>query len=191
MISKVSKVKFVLALLTLLNNIPVVCAQDATGSLFSVPFKWTAEDGKPFSLDNLKGRPTVVSMIYTQCKSACPLTIQRVQAIEKEIGVRAPGVNFLLVTLDPGRDKAEELLNFKKSHDIDRANWHLLTGSDADVRKFSVLIGVSFQKDSATQEILHSNRLVVLTPKGEIGFTLEGLSSDTKPLVDAVLKSVA
>ena len=191
MINKIYSAKFLILSLALLLNIALAQAEEGNGSLFNVPFKWTDENGKPFSLAQLKGRPTVVSMIYTQCKSACPLTIQRVQAIEKQFGDDASKVNFLLVTLDPGRDKAVELLNFKKSHDIDRENWHLLTGSDADVRKFSVLIGVSFQKDSATQEILHSNRLIALLPDGSIGYTLEGLASDTTALVDLVRQNAA
>lgn len=182
--------RYFVLLLSVIFSVTSTHAESTSDSLFNVPFNWIAENGKSFSLQQLKGKPTVVSMIYTQCKSACPLTIQRVQAIEDKLGDQSKQVNFLLVTLDPGRDKAKELLHFKESHKIDRPNWHLLTGSEADVRKFSVLIGYSFQKDTSTQEILHSNKLLMLLPDGSIGFTLEGLASDTDTLVDAITNNL-
>lgn len=154
-------------------------------SLFNVKFSWIDDQGKAFQLAKDSGRNTVLTMAYSHCKSACPLTVERLRRIDTELKKLGKQADFVVVSLDPANDTPEALAEFKKAHKIDLDNWHLLHGSDEDVRKLSIMIGYSYKRDFETTEIMHSNKILLLGADGRINLTLEGLDSDIQPLVVA------
>jgi protein SCO1/2 len=43
------------------------------------------QDGKPFKLTDLRGRPVVVSMFYNSCQFVCPMLIDTVRATQDRL----------------------------------------------------------------------------------------------------------
>jgi protein SCO1/2 len=107
---------------------------DYEGSLMppNVPvadFTLTDEAGKPVSLEGLKGGPSIVTFLYTDCKDVCPLTAQQIRGAMDSLGKDIPVV---AITADPRNDtpaKVETWLN--EQHLQGRMHW----GLDRDGRR--------------------------------------------------------
>lgn len=166
------------------------------GSLYDLPLNWTNQSGKEFKLENLRGKPVILTLAYTKCKTACPLTMQRLKKIEQELESKVKDPHFVVISLDPETDTPKKMAEFEKQYKLDGKRWHLLTGSPSDVRRFSVLLSYSYQKVPETSlkenpdkdEIVHSNKILALNENGEIASILEGLSSEIKPFVAEIEK---
>jgi protein SCO1 len=78
---------------------------------------------------DFKGKPLLLGFIFTNCPDVCPLTshnFQLVQEQAKNEGIK--GVNFILISFDPDRDKPWVLKDYANLRNIDESNFKLLTG---------------------------------------------------------------
>lgn len=68
------------------------------------PFTLTGTDGKPFSTEQLKGRPYAVFFGFTHCPDVCPNTLGRLANLRKQLGRGERAFEILFVSVDPKRD---------------------------------------------------------------------------------------
>ncbi len=162
------------------------CLAEESPSLYDLELSWQDQSGQSLSISEWKGSPVVLTMAYTRCKSACPITIQRLKTIEAGLEKENKRAEFVIVSFDPSRDTSAQLSHFIRMHDLKGSHWHLLTGSEEAVRKLAVALGISYQEDPKTQEFRHSNKIILLDKKGRIAQEVEGLGSNTAPIVSAV-----
>ena len=77
-------------------------------SVYHLPAVWTTQNGDNIELKDLKGNVLVVVMIYTSCKTACPIFIKDMREIRKRVdeqaGDKCKQVKYLLVSIDPETD---------------------------------------------------------------------------------------
>ena len=72
------------------------------------PFTLVDQNGKPFSSDRLKGKPTLIYFGYAFCPDVCPTSLLLMEtAIEKLGPDTAKKVNLVFITIDPERDTPE------------------------------------------------------------------------------------
>src|SRR5690606_36203049 len=77
-------------------------------SIYQAGGDWTDHRGNTFELDNLEGKNQVVVMAYTSCQHTCPILVQSMKQIYKEMPPEARAqTEFLLATLDTERDSVE------------------------------------------------------------------------------------
>ena len=145
-------------------------------SIFSITDTFQSQNKKNFVLSSLKGKPTVVGMIFTSCGYACPRLTSDMRNIAGELKGDRARVNFVQVSFDTDRDNPDELKKFAKQMGLDD-NWILLHGSEETVRTLSVLLNVQFEKD-AEGNFSHSNVISVLDKNGVLAFQKEGLEAD-------------
>lgn len=169
----------------------ICTAEENKSSLYSVPLKWTDESGHKVKLSQWAERFVVITMAYTTCKSSCPLTFKRLKEIESSLEKQGAHAEFVVVSFDPVRDTPTQMAHFKMMHKLEGEHWHLLAGTEDAIRTLSVLLGISYQRDPASGEYVHSNKIALLDTAGAIVVNLEGLASDTQPLVEAVVKAGA
>jgi protein SCO1 len=84
---------------------------------------------------DLKGKPFLLGFIFTNCPDVCPLTshnFQMVQEEAKNAGIK--GVNFVLISFDPDRDKPGVLKEYANLRSLDESNFKLLTGDKDTIR---------------------------------------------------------
>jgi protein SCO1/2 len=84
---------------------------------------------------DLKGKPYLLGFIFTNCPDVCPLTSHNFQLVQEELknqGIK--GVNFVLISFDPDRDKPWVLKDYAILRNIDLSNFKLLTGSGEDIK---------------------------------------------------------
>jgi len=100
----------------------------------------TDQDGRPFSLATLAGRPVLVFFGYTHCPDVCPATVGIIDAALVQAG---PGPRVVFVSIDPERDDAAAMKSYLRYLPPAYTG---LTGSPAAVRANATAWGVQYAK---------------------------------------------
>jgi cytochrome oxidase Cu insertion factor (SCO1/SenC/PrrC family) len=90
----------------------------------------------------LKDNIVVISFIFTNCQSACPLMTRNLTMIRdmlREDERRA--IQFVSISIDPLRDTPSAMKEFAQKHDADNGGWLWLTGLPDDVNYVTKRLG--------------------------------------------------
>ena len=139
------------------------------------------QDGKPISMRALRGRPVLVSFLYTTCDDTCPAQAQTMRGALDDLGHDVPAI---AIAVDPPRDTPERARAFLlKARATGRIDFVL--GSRAQLQP--LWKGFFIRPQSVNQE--HQARFTLIDKKGfqRIGFpgdaaTPEALAHDLKLL---------
>jgi protein SCO1/2 len=121
--------------------------------------------GRVRHLSDFAGKVLVVSDSMTLCQESCPLdTASVVQAARRtDRGGAGKDVEFLTVTVDPGRDTPHRLAAYRRLFRPSPPNWLTLTGTPAHVRALWKAFGVYIKRvpegSPAAQDWLTGKRL--------------------------------
>jgi protein SCO1/2 len=160
-------------------------------SIYQLESVWTSDVGREIKLGVLQGQPQVLAMFFSHCEYACPITVNNMLTIERDLPeTLRERVDFLLVSFDTERDTLEALRAYRERMKLSPAHWTLLRGREDDVRELAALLGINYQKDARGQ-FAHSNVITVLNAAGEIAHQEIGLHPQTAEIVKAVEKMVA
>ncbi len=91
-------------------------------------FTLTDQNGKQVSLAQFKGRPVVLTFLYTHCPDQCPLTAERLHASMVTLGNDASKVGVVAVSTDPKGDTQQAAQKFTLQHNM-QDYWHYLIGT--------------------------------------------------------------
>jgi protein SCO1/2 len=114
--------------------------------------------GRPVTLAQFRGKPLIVSMIYTSCPGICPMITEylaeAVDMGEKVLG--SASFNVITVGFDVDADTPARMRMFAASHGEKDANWMFLSGDDESIAALAEATGFAFEKtpwgfDHATQ----------------------------------------
>lgn len=81
------------------------------------PFHLVDQNGKPFSDQNMRGKPYLVFFGYTHCPDICPTTLFEMSQLMRKLGPDAQRVGALFITVDPERDTTAVLKDYLASFD--------------------------------------------------------------------------
>lgn len=154
---------------------PAIAAGNfSSESIYQLDGRFTTDNGQPFSLGELRGRPVVLTMFFASCGYACPLIVTDMLAIQGRLPaeLRDKAV-FVLVSFDTARDTPAVLAQYRTSRNLD-AQWVLLHGEDAPVRELAALVGVKFKQETDGM-FAHSNLVTILNAEGEVVHQRTGL----------------
>jgi protein SCO1/2 len=90
-------------------------------------------DRQPVRLADYRGKPLVVSLIYTSCADICP-TVSESLGSAVEVAADAIGedrFNVVTIGFDARNDTPQRMRAFARSHGLRNANWQFLS-TDAD-----------------------------------------------------------
>ena len=121
-------------------------------------FELTDQDGEQISMRELRGKPVVVTFLYTTCEDSCPVQAQTVRGALDELGHDVPAI---AVAVDPPRDTPERARAFlSEQRALGRIDFVL--GSRRELRP--LWKGFFVQPQSVTQE--HNARFTLVDAKG-------------------------
>jgi len=159
-------------------------------SIFQLPGTWATQEGVSTQLGSLKGKTTLLAMIYTSCTFACPRLLADMRRIEAKIPTsERSNMRFILISIDPERDTPQKLKQFAADNKLDLAYWTLMRGSQSDLEELSAVLGFRFQKISPI-DFAHSNLLTVFNPQGEMVFQQEGIGANPDEIVSVMQQTV-
>ena len=106
-------------------------------------FQLTDHTGHPFTVQDLRGKPSLVFFGFTHCPDVCPTTLAKLAQVKKLAPIA--GLQVLFVTVDPQRDTPAAVGTY--AHAFDPA-FIGLTGDPKAIEKMSSSFGVaSFRVD--------------------------------------------
>jgi protein SCO1/2 len=149
---------------------PIAARPGETRSLFAAPWTFTDEQGAPVTLDRWRGAPIFVSMVFTNCTTACPLTLDKLRQVSAAFKSAGRPATFVLVSLDPTNDTPDQLRRFKASRQLP-SDWHLLRASDETTRALADLLQIKVVDNA---HIFHDSRIVVFDGEGLLAGQLHG-----------------
>jgi protein SCO1/2 len=103
--------------------------------------------GSSFSLREYRGKPLVISLVYTACSSVCPLTTQHVVEAVTEAG-RVFGLDrFAVLTIgfDARNDTPARLTQFAAIQGIKLPNWRVASADAATIEALLGDLGFSYR----------------------------------------------
>jgi protein SCO1 len=140
-------------------------------------FALTDQDGHRITAASLRGRPAIVSFLYTHCQDTCPLVAEQVRVALDDLGRRA--VPYVAISVDPAGDTRASARAFLFKHALD-GRAHFLLGSAKQLRTVWREFGVKPQGPGSTERDDHSTSTVVLDARGvqRIGFLASTLTPE-------------
>ncbi len=172
---------------------PALSAENAypDQSIFHLKGGWKTSEGREAPLSALAGKTLVVALVYTSCQFSCPLIIQEMERVRKQVkDTPVDATRYVLVSMDPSRDTPDVLRSFAKKRKLDADRWILLTAASEDqVREFSTVIGVNYKK--VGNDFAHSNLITVIDRNGVIKFSKPSLGQQIAETAQAIAKASA
>ena len=148
--------------------------EKTTGSIFVLDSKWQNQDGQELQLKDLKGKNLVVVMIFTSCKTACPILVADMRKIASKIEPKKlKETTILLISIDPENDTPEVLKAYAKEQKMEGEPWMFLRSDKESVRELANVLAVKYKKISPIV-FSHSNIITVFNKNGEMVNQVEG-----------------
>ncbi len=144
-------------------NLPVLQGTDLGGTP-APDFRLSDQFGKPISLSQFKGKPVILTFLYTHCKDICPLTAEKLHMVMQDLGPDAQRVAVVAVSTDPKGDTTAAALAFSRVHRM-VDYWHFLTGPQYALSPIWSAYSIYAQPESGSS-VAHSTGLYVIDKQG-------------------------
>ena len=150
----------------------------------------TNADGDSVKLSDFRGKPLVLSMIYTSCYHICPMTTRHlskvVEKARKALG--DDSFSIAIVGFDTKVDTPAAMQYFANKQGISDKDWNLLSITQADVEALSKDIG--FQYFPSSNGFDHLIQATIIDAEGKVYRQVYGQVIDTPLLVDPLIELV-
>lgn len=156
------------------NEVPVRLDVDAPALLL------TDQNGTPFALSALRGRPVIVTFAYAHCEVVCPTVVK--QILQARLDAERSDVPLVVVTLDPWRDVAARLPAIVTAWQL-APDDRLLTGEVGDVNRVLDAWGIGRRRDTSTGEIDHAVAVMLIDREGRLAYRLSGSPAPLRELL--------
>lgn len=130
------------------------------------------QDGERVSMRSLRGRPVIVTFLYSTCTDTCPAQAQQVKGALNELGQDVPA---LAVAVDPPRDDGDRARKFLAKQRM-TGRMDFLVGPRAHLKRLWSAYAVQPQRE----DLEHTARLVLVDPKGvqRVSFPIDQLTPE-------------
>lgn len=126
-------------------------------------FRLTDQFGKAVALSDFKGKPVILTFLYTHCPDECPLTAEKLHTTMLKLGSNAQKVAVLAVSTDPKGDTIASALNFSNVHSM-TSYWHYLVGTQQVLT--TVWSNYSVYAQAYQQSVNHSLATYIIDSQG-------------------------
>lgn len=164
-------------------------SQKAIGNIVK-DFALLNRDGNPVRLADYRGKPTLVSFMYTGCFQVCPTTTRNLQkAVEGLVNrVGADKFNIVSIGFNQPFDSPQAMKSFALQQAIRLPNWDFLSPAEALVPELTREFGFSYVQTLAGFD--HMNQITIVDAQGTIvrqvygeTFTADMLAEPLKAMI--------
>ncbi|MBA3299488.1 MAG: SCO family protein [Thermoleophilaceae bacterium] len=130
------------------------------------------QDGERLTMRSLRGRPVIVTFLYTTCDDTCPTQAQQVKGALNDLGRRVPAI---AIAVDPQRDTPTRARAFLARQRM-TGRMDFVLGSRRELTRLWNAYSVRPQRE----DLEHTARLVLVDPKGtqRVSFPLDQLTPE-------------
>ena len=140
--------------------------------------------GKTIALSTLRGKPLLISLIYTSCYHICP-TITSNLAKNVDIAREALGddsFSVLTIGFDTPNDTPDRMRLFAKQRNIDINDWHFVSVSAATMKDLANDVGFSYF--STAKGFDHMIQATLVDAQGKVYRQIYGMAPEPTALVE-------
>lgn len=134
------------------------------------PFLLQTATGKPFTLESIQNKYTILFFGYTSCPDICPTTLHVLRKMYDKLEKTGEdkGIQVVFVSVDPGRDKPEKLQKYVSYFN---KKFIGVTGSAKEISKFANQLSAAYEvMDYGKTEnygVNHTGLLFITNPKAQ------------------------
>ncbi|GGZ23003.1 SCO family protein [Asticcacaulis endophyticus] len=153
-------------------------------------FTMTDQNGRVVTQDILKGKWSAVFFGFTYCPDICPLTLQHLNAVQKELGDKAKDFQIVFVTVDPERDSPAAMKSYIESPGFPGGVIGL-TGTAQQVDDIAKAYRATYSKSGEGEDYTmnHTAVIYLMNPEGQFVLPL-GREISPKDSADMIRKEM-
>jgi protein SCO1 len=147
-------------------------------------YQFINQDKKAIDITQYRGKPLIVSLIYTSCHHICP-TLTNHLAEVVDIAREALGEeSFSVITVgfDTAVDSPERLRSFARERNISLSSWDFLSTDEETIKDFSDDLGFIFFKSAKGFD--HLSQITLLDEEGKVYRQIYGVNYEPPRLVE-------
>lgn len=146
-------------------------------------------EGREVSLERYRGKPLVVSFVYTACSQVCPTTTRFLaRAVGSARSALGPAsFNVVTIGFNQPYDTPPAMAAFARQMGIDDPNWEFLSPDAAALARIAEDVGFSYWPSAGGFD--HLTQVTILDAKGRVVRQVYGESFEL-PMLVAPLKEM-
>ncbi len=145
---------------------------------------FTDTDGRNVRLADYRGRPLLVSMIYTGCVDVCPTLIESlypaVKVAQKALGEDSFAV--ITVGFDTRNDTPSRLRSYARTRGIDLPNWTFLSADEESLDALARAVGFGIYRRAGGFD--HLAQVSMIDAQGQLRHQIYGSIFEPPVVVD-------
>jgi protein SCO1/2 len=153
-------------------------------------FELIDTDGTPVSLESYRGKPLILSMIFSSCHHVCPTTTQYLQEVVAKARAVLDEDSFQVVTIgfDTANDTPERMAQFRTSTGVSDPRWDFLAGDAVNMARLVRQLG--FIYTPSPRGFDHLIQASVIDAQGTIYRQVYGIQFPTPQLIEPLKELV-
>ena len=163
---------------------------------YSPGFNLTDQDNRRVSLTDFRGKVILMSFIFVNCPTSCPLVTAKLASIHHQL--KGKELHFISITIDPIHDTPAALKGYANQfRGMDFRSWSFLTGTYQEIEDVLFDYKLSAQrraKRGSTGEVVsvslvdHGVKTFLIDRKGMRRFEYWGQDFNTKVVIKDLTK---
>jgi protein SCO1 len=131
------------------------------------PLKLRNYLGQPVDIAQYRGKPVLITFVYTHCPDVCPLMISNLRVAQNLMGANGPSkAQVIAVSVDAKGDTPKTVTAFLKQHEM-TGRMQYLIGSRQELARVWKAWGVGSERDAKNPDFVeHSGLVYGITAKG-------------------------
>ncbi len=152
--------------------------------------RFTTSSGESLTMSDLRGKPVILSLIYTGCTTACPAIIENlypaVQLAQQTLG--RDRFTTLTVGFDSKYDTPDRMRSFARTRGVELPNWKFLSGNRRTINALSKAIG--FEIIPSAGGFDHMAQITIADAEGKIYRHIYGGAFSSQAIVEPLMDIV-
>lgn len=147
-------------------------------------YSFLSRSGRNVRLSDYRGKPLVISMIYTRCPFVCATTTRNLSALKlSRDALGADSFGVLTIGFDTENDTPEAMDIFANRMDVKLDNWEFVSADPDTIKRLSRELGfVFFPSPEGGYE--HITQTTFVDGQGKVYQQIYGEEFDNKTLLD-------
>lgn len=157
-------------------------SQAALGNTLS-NYEFVDTNGQRVRLSDYRGKPLIISLIYTSCYYICPTTTQHLAEVVRKANdaLDANRFHILSIGFDTQNDTPEAMRAFATQQSVDIDSWKFVSADQATINRLVEELG--FQYIPSPHGFDHLIQASIIDPDGQLYRQVYGMNFETPHLI--------
>lgn len=170
-------------------DLALATSQAAVGNQLGA-YRFVDTEGNTVTLERFRGKPLVLSLVYTSCYQICPMTTRHLSSVVEKAREALGDDSFAvaLIGFDSAVDTPDAMSFFGKKQGVADRGWSLLSSDRKTVEQLTRDLGFLYYPSSNGFD--HLIQTTIVDAEGRVYRQIYGQVFDTPLLVDPLIELV-